>query len=184
MSFSSMNAQDLGQRMKQDRHWLLVDVRTPAEFSAVHVNGAINIPTDQLSVEAVRQKSRSASDPVFVVCQSGGRSRKACQALTEAGLSVINVEGGTTACVAAGLPVIRRRGVIGIDRQVRIAAGSLVLLGVSLGFWVHPIGYALAAFIGGGLVFAGVTDTCGMAMVLAAMPWNKTKSMCKTRGAN
>jgi hypothetical protein len=74
---------------------------------------------------------------------------------------------------AADLPVVRGKKTVSLERQVRIAAGSLVLFGCVLGFFVHPLGYALSAFIGAGLVFAGVTDTCAMGMVLARMPWNQ-----------
>jgi len=85
------------------------------------------------------------------------------------------VEGGTNAWIAAGLPVIRGRKTISIERQVRIGAGSLVVIGTGLGRFVHPAFYILAAFVGAGLVFAGVTDICGMANVLAKAPWNRTK---------
>jgi rhodanese-related sulfurtransferase len=178
MSFQSINVKDLANRIQHDRNFLLLDVRTPAEYSAVHVDGAKNLPSDRITVEAVKGFVKTDTDKIYVVCQSGGRSRKACQQLADYGMTVVNVEGGTTACVAAGIPVIRGQGVIGIDRQVRIAAGSLVLLGVCLGLWVHWAGFGLSAFVGAGLVFAGATDTCGMAMILAAMPWNKSKSTC------
>ena len=89
--------------------------------------------------------------------------------------NVVNVEGGTTACVEAGLPVVRGKKAISLERQVRIAAGLLVLLGVLLGFLVHPVLFGLSAFVGAGLVFAGVTDFCGMGMLLARMPWNQCR---------
>jgi rhodanese-related sulfurtransferase len=175
VTFETIDAKELGARMRRDRHWKIIDVRTPAEFAAVHLEGATNIPTNELSSDSLRQLHGESSDTLYVLCQSGGRSRKACQSLTEAGVRVVNVDGGTTACVAAGLPVVRGRGVIGLDRQVRIAAGSLVLIGIAGGWWLNPAWLGLSAFVGAGLVFAGVTDTCGMAMVLAAMPWNRVK---------
>jgi rhodanese-related sulfurtransferase len=89
--------------------------------------------------------------------------------------SVANVEGGTLACVEAGLPVVRGKKAISLERQVRIAAGSLVLIGVLLGWLVHPALAGLAAFVGAGLVFAGLTDTCGMGLLLARMPWNRVQ---------
>ena len=85
------------------------------------------------------------------------------------------VEGGTLACVESGLPVVRGMKAISLERQVRIASGLLVLLGALLGWLVHPAFIGLSAFIGAGLVFAGVTDTCGMGMLLARMPWNQVK---------
>lgn len=150
----------------------LIDVRTPAEFEEVHVAFARNVPLDQLDPKTV------SSDPIatlYVVCQRGGRGEKACEKLCAAGFTnAVNVEGGTLACVEAGLPVIRGRKTISLERQVRIAAGSLVLLGVGLGF-LHPVFFGLAGFVGAGLLFAGITDTCGMGMLLAKMPWNRRK---------
>jgi predicted branched-subunit amino acid permease len=76
--------------------------------------------------------------------------------------------------VAAGLPVVKgSKSAISIERQVRIGAGSLVLIGVILGFLIHPAFFGLTAFIGAGLVFAGVTDWCGMGLLLARAPWNR-----------
>ena len=99
----------------------------------------------------------------------------------------MNVEGGTKACEQAGLPLVRGKQVISLERQVRIAAGSLVLTGVILGWFVHPIFFGLSAFVGAGLVFAGVTDTCGMGLLLARMPWNRVSppanENCSARSA-
>jgi rhodanese-related sulfurtransferase len=100
---------------------------------------------------------------------------------------VISVEGGTAACEAAGMPVVRGRKAMSLERQVRIAAGTLVAIGAALAAfgpeapvnW-QTIGAGLAGFIGCGLVFAGITDTCGMAMLIARMPWNQT---CGTTGS-
>jgi hypothetical protein len=89
--------------------------------------------------------------------------------------NVVNVEGGTLACIESGVPVVRGKESISLERQVRITAGTLVFIGAALGFFVHPYWMALPAFIGAGLVFAGVTDTCGMGMMLAKMPWNNIK---------
>ncbi len=180
MSFENITAAELDLRIKNGKEWTLIDVRMPSEYSAVHVNGAVNMPLDGLTAEKVASLRKGTAGTIYVLCQSGGRSRKACQLLTDAGVSVVNVEGGTAACVASGLPVVRGKGVIGIDRQVRIAAGSLVLIGVASGLWLHPAGFGLAAFVGAGLVFAGATDTCGMALMLAMMPWNRSKPTCAT----
>jgi hypothetical protein len=98
----------------------------------------------------------------------------ACEKFHQMGFTnVVNVEGGTLACEQAGLPIVRGRKAISLERQVRIAAGSLVVTGAVLGYLVHPAFIGLAAFIGAGLVFAGITDTCGMGMLLARMPWNR-----------
>ncbi len=153
----------------------LIDVRTPAEFGEVHVVPARNVPLDRLNAEALAQiRSGHEDEPLYMICRSGNRGRQACEKLLAAGFSnVVNVDGGTLACVEAGLPVVRGKKAISLERQVRIAAGSLVLSGVLLGWLVYPAFYGLAAFVGAGLVFAGVTDTCGMGILLARMPWNQ-----------
>lgn len=154
----------------QGRKVELIDVRTPAEFGELHAEGARNVPLDGLDPAALR---RDPDALLVVLCRSGSRGRKACEALGQAGWQgVVNVEGGTVAWEAAGLPVVRGKKAMSLERQVRIAAGGLVLLGVGLGF-VSPWFLGLAAFVGAGLVFAGVTDTCGMGMLLARMPWNR-----------
>lgn len=146
----------------------LLDVRTPAEFEEVHVEFARNVPLDRLDPKQI-----DSTGPVFVVCRSGSRGQKACEKLLAAGFpEVANVEGGTLACAEAGLPVVRGRKTMSLERQVRIAAGSLVLVGVGLGF-LHPAFFGLSGFVGAGLVFAGVTDTCAMGMLMARMPWNR-----------
>ena len=161
----------------------LIDVRTPAEFGEVHVDFAHNIPLDRLDAKAVT--ALSGGGPAYFVCKSGNRSQKACEKLLAAGLKdVISVEGGTAACETAGVPVVRGRKVMSLERQVRIAAGSLVAIGAALAAfgpesptnW-KAIGAGLAGFVGCGLVFAGITDTCGMAMLIARMPWNQA---CRT----
>jgi len=88
--------------------------------------------------------------------------------------NVLSVEGGTDAWQRAGLPVVRGQDkVISLERQVRIAAGLLVLIGIAMGWLVHPVFLGLSAFVGAGLTFAGITDWCGMGMLLAKMPWNQ-----------
>jgi rhodanese-related sulfurtransferase len=152
----------------------LVDVRTPAEFREVHVAFARNVPLDQL--DAARFAAGRGERPLYVICRSGNRARQACQKLVDAGcVNVVNVEGGTQAWDQAGLPVVRGQKTISLERQVRIAAGSLVLVGALLGYFAHPAFIGLAALVGAGLVFAGITDTCGMGMLLARMPWNQVR---------
>jgi len=148
-----------------------IDVRTPAEFRAVHAERAVNYPMESFDLE---QFPLSKDEEIHVICQSGGRSMKVCQKLEAAGFTkIVNVTGGTSAWQSAGLSVVEGKKVMSLERQVRIAAGSLVVIGAVVGQFVHPAGYGLSAFIGAGLVFAGVTDTCGMGMVIAKMPWNR-----------
>jgi rhodanese-related sulfurtransferase len=155
----------------------LIDVRTPVEFRELHIEQARNVPLDRVDPEAVAQARDGDKDkPLYVICRSGSRGRQACEKFLSAGYTnVVNIEGGTLACVEAGLPIVHGKKAISLERQVRIAAGSLVLVGVMLGWLVHPSLYGLSAFIGAGLVFAGITDTCGMGMMLARMPWNQVK---------
>lgn len=175
MTTPSILASELAELRKQGKTIDLIDVRTPAEFREVHVEGARNVPLDRLDPATVMQaRNGSAQEPLYVICRSGSRSQQACEKFSRAGFAkVVYVEGGTAACVDAGLPVVRGKKTISLERQVRIAAGSLVLLGAALGWLVHPAFIGLSAFIGAGLIFAGVTDTCGMGMMLARMPWNR-----------
>ncbi len=174
MSFADISPANLAERIRGGRKIELIDVRTPVEFREVHLEPARNVPLDQLDPKAlIEQRKGSTGEPLYVICKSGGRSRQACEKLVSAGFTnIINVEGGTTACVAAGLPVVRGKKAISLERQVRIAAGSLVLLGAIGSCWFQPLIW-LSAFVGAGLVFAGITDTCGMGMLLARMPWNR-----------
>ena len=157
---------------KNSEHVPLIDVRTPAEYGSVHAKGAVNHPMESLNVDRL---PFGKEDEIQVICQSGGRSMKVCQKLEAAGYSnVVNVEGGTSAWQASELPVVEGKKMMSLERQVRIAAGSLIVIGAAIGQFVHPGGFGLSAFVGAGLVFAGVTDTCGMGMMIARMPWNRS----------
>lgn len=163
----------------------LIDVRSPFEYQSIHIPEARNVPLDELDAAEMARAHAHSTEPLYIVCQSGGRGRQACAKLQTAGFeNAVNVEGGTAAWAAAGLPVVRGRSIMSLERQVRIAAGSLALAGVLLAQFVHPAFVGLSAFIGAGLIFAGVTDTCGMAMILAKMPWNQiTTANCTTPNA-
>jgi len=155
----------------------IIDVRTPAEYAQIHADGARSVPLDRLDpVALMSSRTGQTGQPLYVICKAGGRAAKACETFHAAGYAdVVSIEGGTAAWEAAGLPVIRgTRRVISLERQVRIGAGSLVLLGVVLGWLVHSAFFGLAAFVGAGLVFAGLTDWCGMGMLIARMPWNRS----------
>lgn len=155
----------------------LIDVRTPIEYRAVHAAPAKNLPLDRLDpAEAMKQREGDPQSPLYVICQGGNRSAKAVESFLSAGFdNVVNVEGGTNAWQASGLPVVRSKNAISLERQVRILAGFIVLIGALLAIFVHPYFAGISAFIGAGLMFAGITDTCGMGMLLAKMPWNQVK---------
>ena len=182
VSITVIKPQEFAKLCKEDKKIELIDVRTPVEFREVHVEIARNVPLDQLDPAALIQaRNGSAQEPLYVICRSGGRGQQACEKFLKAGFSnVVNVEGGTIACVEAGLPVVRGKKAISLERQVRIAAGSMVLLGAVLGWFVNPAFIGLSAFVGAGLIFAGITDTCGMGMILARMPWNQCSSSTKS----
>ena len=168
----SLSVQESAQKRKEVDSIPLIDVRTPAEFGSVHAEGAVNHPMESLNVDRL---PFGKEDEIQVICQSGGRSMKVCQKLEAAGYSnVVNVKGGTSAWQASGLPVVEGKKMMSLERQVRIAAGSLIVIGAAIGQFVHPGGFGLSAFVGAGLVFAGVTDTCGMGMMIARMPWNRS----------
>ena len=181
MTVSTTTPRKLAELCTEGRKIDLIDVRTPVEYREVHVQMARNVPLDQLDPTALMQvRNGTADEPLYVICRSGGRGQQACEKFLKAGFSnVFNVEGGTTACVEAGLPVVRGKKAISLERQVRIAAGSLVLLGVGLSF-INPAFIGLSAVVGAGLVFAGITDTCGMGLLLARMPWNQCKDETQT----
>ncbi|MBA4192284.1 MAG: sulfurtransferase [Planctomycetaceae bacterium] len=151
----------------------LIDVRTPAEYRGVHAEGARNIPLDRLDAARL-SREKKGDEPIYLICHTGSRASKACEMFQATGnTNVVSVEGGTNAWEEAGLPVVRGKKAISLERQVRIAAGSIVLLGIALGFLVDEYLFGLSGFVGAGLVFAGITDTCGMGMLLARMPWNQ-----------
>ena len=177
---ATITAQQLLEMKRKGEAIDLIDVRTPAEYSEVHVNFARSLPLDKLDPKAIHaeRSNNGSTPPLYVICRSGSRSRQACEKLIEAGLSeVVSVEGGTQACEAAGVPVVRGKKTMSLERQVRIAIGAMVLAGVAVAAFgnesLKPVGLGLAGFMGAGLVFAGLTDTCALAMLIAKLPWNQ-----------
>ncbi|MDQ6718529.1 MAG: rhodanese-like domain-containing protein [Gemmatimonadota bacterium] len=165
------NLSELLQTSPQVR---LLDVRTPGEYEAVHIPGSYNVPLDTLGEHAAEIRSGIAA-PIVLVCQSGQRARKAEAELKGGGLATLHVlDGGVNGWVAAGLPVRRGAKKMSLERQVRIVAGSIAATGGLLAALVNPAFGYLSAFIGSGLVFAGLTDTCAMGMLLAKLPYNRT----------
>ncbi len=172
---NTISAKEFGellvQNASQDFH--VIDVRSPAEFRSQHLTLAKNVPLSDLSQWAKDYRG-DTTKPIFVICQSGQRSERARQQLVDLGWPrVVAIEGGMVKCQQAGIPILSGRKAISLERQIRIAAGSIVFAGVSLGFWWNAYFLAIPAFVGAGLVFAGITDTCGMALLLARMPWNR-----------
>ena len=167
---------DLLALLESRPHTVLLDVRTRAEFEGVHASGARNNPLQNIAPAALAEDpSLPKETTVCLLCEKGGRASMAAGHFLAAGFSnVLVVEGGTRAWIDAGLPVVTgKRRAISIERQVRIGAGSLVLLGAILGAVANPLFFVLSAFVGAGLIFAGITDWCGMGLLLARAHWNR-----------
>jgi rhodanese-related sulfurtransferase len=183
MSVTTISPQELKRLKESGTPVELIDVRTPLEYREVHVDCSCNVPLDTLDPPKIFHNRHASELPLYVICRSGGRGKQACEKFITAGFpNVVNVEGGTLACIEAGLPVVRGQKVISLERQVRITAGLMVLAGVALGFLVHPGFFGLSAFVGAGLIFAGVTDSCPMALLIAKMPWNADNKSCACDG--
>lgn len=151
---------------------IIIDVREPDEVAFEAIPGARNVPMSR--IEKGDLSDISSHDRLYVICQSGGRSCRASEILHGHGfVNAIDVMGGVNAYKKAGGRIVRGRRVIPLMRQVQIAAGGLVLSGVVLALSVHPAFIFLSGFVGLGLVLAGITGTCPMAMVLSKMPWNR-----------
>ncbi|MGB1128741.1 MAG: rhodanese-like domain-containing protein [Haloferula sp.] len=151
-----------------DGHLTLVDVRTPAEFRAMHISDSELMPLGALRAAELKEKD------CVLVCQSGKRAELAFAELTGSGSKRLRVlEGGVAAWERAGHPVVRGGAAWSLERQTRLVIGIMVLTGVLLGWLVHPGFYGISAFAGAGLIFAGITDWCGMALLIAKAPWNQ-----------
>lgn len=152
---------------------VLVDIREADEHAREHIAGARHHALSRIDQTT---PIRAGDDVVIFHCRSGARTKGNAARLAAATpkCETYILEGGLDAWKKAGLPVaLDRSKPIDIMRQVQIGAGSLVLLGVVLGFLVNPAFYALSGFVGAGLLFAGVSGFCGMAHLLGAMPWNR-----------
>ncbi len=156
----------------------LVDVRTPAEYRAGHAFGAKLVPLDELGPETisqhVKQPGAGRDSTLYLLCKTGFRAQQAAERLGKAGYrNLALVEGGTKAWEEAGLPMQRCVKALALERQVQIAIGVLLLLKVMLGFTLHELFFAATALVGTGLIVAGTTRWCGMAHLVAWMPWNR-----------
>lgn len=162
------------ERLQEDA-CVILDVRTSME----HRQSALDlphhhIPLNQLEVESfMRKVGASADHPLYLLCRSGNRAAQAAGAFAKAGYhNVYVIEGGLMGCAESGLPVRSGSG-ISLERQVRIAAGAIVMVSLLLGATLTPYLYVLAGIVGAGLIFSGVTDRCGLALLLTKAPWNQ-----------
>jgi rhodanese-related sulfurtransferase len=155
---------------------VLIDIRGPDEYAREHVPGARHHALSRIDAES---PIRNGDEVLIFHCRSGARTQSNAGRLSAASQNCETyvLEGGLDAWKKAGLPVtLDRSQPIDIMRQVQIVAGSLVLLGVILGTLVVPGFYVLSGLVGAGLMFAGTTGFCGMARLLAFMPWNQRTS--------
>lgn len=167
-----ISAADLCRLYQQDPGLCIVDVRTPAEYASLHLPGSHNLPLGQVQAADLARVA-GERDTVYLMCRTQRRSGMVAEAVAgELHCKLVIVEGGITAMPESVLQK-GERNVIPLERQVRIAAGLLVLAGVLAGFAVAPGFFVLSGVVGAGLVFSGVTDTCPMAMLIARMPWNR-----------
>ena len=152
---------------------VVVDVREPSEHASECIDGAVLLPLGGVSKRALPD---AAGKKLVIHCRSGGRSSNACAKLLaeDPSLEIYNLEGGIGAWAASGLAVkCTGKKCLQLDRQVQLIVGSSVLAGSLLGYFVNPIFFLLSGFFGAGLTFAGITGFCGLAVMLAKMPWNQ-----------
>jgi rhodanese-related sulfurtransferase len=164
-----IKARDLAEQMAKQRV-TVIDVREAMEYAGGHIAGSVHVPLSRIS------QADLPRGPLVLVCQSGNRSAQAMAQLSQQGYPypLSDLEGGIPAWQQAGLPVQKLKNApLPLMRQVQITAGSLVLLGLILSTMVAPAWILLSWFVGAGLVFAGVSGFCGMARLLAVMPWNR-----------
>ncbi len=181
----SVSPQHLHRLQSQGQSIDLIDVRTPAEFRAGHATGAKLVPLNELNPEQLGSELHNPEaghdPPLYVICHSGARAQQAAERLMTSGYdNVLLVDGGTQAWEKAGLPMKRCGKAISLERQVQITIGALLILKVFFGFTISELFFAAAALIGTGLIIAGTTGWCGMARLVALMPWNN-KSDCSGR---
>lgn len=153
----------------------LIDVREPVEHAESHIAGATLVPLGQIES---RCSELDKSKPVIVMCQAGKRGATAAAKLIDLGFDdVRNLEGGILAWKSAGLPCATgSKSVMPLMRQVQITIGFFVLLGSLLTVYVDPRWVYLCMFFGAGLLFAGMSGFCGLALLMAKMPWNRIEN--------
>ena len=158
---------------------LIVDVRSPIEFEGERIDGALSMPLETLDARLHELPDQSE---LVLVCRTGVRATIAAETLGRAGHRSRVLEGGVLAWRGAKLPLRVGKKRLPVDRQVQLIAGSMVLTGVALGTLVNPWFLGISAFFGAGLTFAGATGTCGLALVLMKMPWNRPLGPAPTDG--
>lgn len=179
MKVQTLNANEFVTELKHNRDLFIVDLRTQAEVANECMENCIHLPLQDLCEENLQQqlqaKNRSSDTPIYLLCQSGRRATMAIEKLGSShNFSLVILDGGLNAIKkAGGSTASSPNAVISLERQVRIIAGLLVLIGLALGFWVNTYFYFLSVFVGLGLSLGGMINLCPLALLLARMPWNK-----------
>ena len=183
--FSTVSPRQLHEIKQQGRNTAVLDVRSAAEYRSGHIPGAELIPVDSLSAEALEgafgRPTPGREETLYITCHTGPRALQAAERLQQAGYTNVTlVDGGTRRWGQLGLPLQRCGTALSLERQVQIAVGSLLVLKVLLGFSVHELFFALTAMLGIGLIVAGTTRWCGMARLIARLPWNRNTRCAQT----
>lgn len=167
----NIHAKNLKHKLEQDQV-ILVDVREPAEFRAEHIPGSYSIPLDKVSISNLPVNNKT----IVFICKTGRRSSIVCEKFSNyyPNMEVYSLNGGISAWKEAGYDIITTSKFrIPLEQQIQLMAGTLVLFGVVVGSLVNSFFYLLSGFVGCGLIFSGLTGWCGMAKLLAMMPWNQ-----------
>lgn len=184
MSIKNVNSETLKQWLKNDEA-IVVDVREPAENAAERIDGSILIPLGEICQKSLPETN---GKKLVIHCRSGKRSQTACNKILneDPNCEIYNLEGGIMAWINSGNK-IKSSGkfFLPLDQQVQLTIGFGTLLGSVLGYFVNPLFFILSGFFGAGLCFAGITGFCGLAVLMAKMPWNKnhavSSSFCATK---
>ncbi len=171
----SVSTQEFKNILQNNRNTVVLDVRTKLECRTECLDTAfIHIPLHEIDGSKLKNEfsKKIGENPVYILCRSGGRAMKAAEEIAPyVDGDVFVIDGGMIGCAAENIPT-NKQNTISLERQVRVAAGAMIFLGVVMGATLSPALYMICAVIGAGLFFAGITDKCGMALVLARAPWN------------
>jgi glyoxylase-like metal-dependent hydrolase (beta-lactamase superfamily II)/rhodanese-related sulfurtransferase len=180
-SLEMISPRDASSFLKQDPQTKILDVRSALEFSQVHIEHSLNIPIDMISAK-INELSQSRQN-YLVLCHTGNRAAMAADMLIQSGIHTVKVmEGGIVRWQKEKLPVIKGQGGMSLERQVRLIAGSLVLLGIMMSWLLNWAFIFVSVFVSSGLIYAGLTDNCLMGMLLMKLPYNKKLYKTKSGG--
>ena len=180
-SLEMISPRDASSLLEQDPQTKILDVRSALEFSQVHIEHSLNVPIDMISAK-INELSQSKQN-YLVLCHTGNRAAMAADMLIQSGIHTVKVmEGGIIRWQKEKLPVIKGQGGMSLERQVRLIAGSLVLLGIMMSWLLHWAFIFVSVFVSSGLIYAGLTDNCLMGMLLMKLPYNKRLYKTKSGG--